>query len=213
MIKRLSYIFFLVLVSTSVIGQTESSENDGYVLEGDDYVLPFDSLETTDKMHYSFAMGAGFGRSSTYGNYFSTYYKPMVSYDVSPRLSINTGITYVNSSVDNVPVVSDYSYQLFSGNISQYNAFVGAQYKLTDKLSVGGSVFYDFSSFTATNGATMNSGSGLENVGYSANFQYKVRDGFYIEGEIRVNDKNPYNQHSSRFSNGFMGAGSTFFGR
>ena len=130
-------------VSVSVFAQSYSTEVEDYVIENPDYVIPFDSLSTKDKMYYSFGMGVGFGKS-TYGDYFSTYYQPMVSYDVSPKFSINAGLTYINSSVNNVPIIADYQYKLFSGTISQYNAFVGAEYKLSERLSVGGSVFYYF---------------------------------------------------------------------
>jgi hypothetical protein len=185
------------------------------VLSSDEYVLPFDTLKAKDKLHYSFSMGAGFANSSSYGNYFSTFYRPTISYDVSPKFSVNAGITYVNSSVNNLPIRSDYNYQLFSGNISQYYAFVGGQYKLTEKLSVGGSIFYDVTSYNAFDGASLNKSSGLDNLGYSANFRYKVRNGFYIEGEIRMNDKSPYSQYSNHFSNSFMGGSleNSFFGR
>ena len=213
MIGKVTYIILIALLPVGVFAQDESNSDDDYVIEGDEYVLSFDSLKTKDKMHYSFEVGAGFGHSSMYGNYFSTYYKPMVSYDVSPKFSINAGITYVNSSVDNIPVVSEYNYQLFSGSISQYYAFIGGKYKLTDRLSVGGSVFYDFTSYNAYDGTSLSSGTGLDNLGYSANFEYKVAKGMTIQGEIRVNDKNPYNQYSSPFSSGFMGMGNTFFGR
>jgi hypothetical protein len=213
MLKKITYFTLITLLSSAVFGQSEKDGDDDYVLTGDEYVIPFDSLDTKDKMHYSFEVGAGFGRSNTFGNYFSTYYKPMVSYDVSPRLSINTGIAYVNSSVENMPVVSDYSYQLFSGNISQYYAFVGGKYKLTDKLSVGGSVFYDFTSYNSIDGTSLNTASGLDNLGYSANFEYKVSDHLTIQGEIRYNDKNPYRQQTNSLSSGFVGMGNTFFGR
>ncbi|PCJ28310.1 MAG: hypothetical protein COA97_01370 [Flavobacteriales bacterium] len=204
MVKKIAHIVLIIFITTSVYSQSEGDNDDEYVLDGDEYVISFDSLKTKDKMHYSFEVGAGFGRSSTYGNYFSTYYKPMVSYDVSPRFSINTGIIYVNSSVDNMPIVSEYNYQLFSGSISQYYAFIGGKYKLTDRLSVGGSVFYDFTSYNKYDGTSFNGGSGLDNIGYSANFEYKVSNGLTIQGEIRVNDKNPYRQHSSSFMDGFF---------
>jgi len=212
MVRRILCILLITLASANVYAQPETSTSDDYVLE-DEYVIPFDSLDTKDKMHYSFEVGAGFGRSNTFGNYFSTYYKPMVSYDLSPRFSINTGIAYVNSSVENIPVVSDYNYQLFSGNISQYYAFVGGKYKLTDRLSVGGSLFYDFTSYNSVDGTSLSAGSGLDNLGGSANFEYKVNDHLTIQGEIRYNDKNPYRQQTNSFSSGFMGMGNTFFGR
>ena len=212
--KKLLYLLYFGLGSTSIVcAQSNHQAEDDYVIAGDEYVQSFDSLTTKDKLHYSFTMGAGFGTSNTYGNYFKTFYQPTISYDVTPRFSIYTGITYANSSVTNFPVVSDYNYKFFSGNISQYYAFVGGHYKLTDKLSVGGSIFYDATNYSAFDGSSLEKSAGLANLGYSANFKYKVREGLYFEGEIRYNDNNPYHQNSSFFSNGFMGAEHTVFGR
>ncbi len=212
--KNLIYITLFFLGSVSfVYGQPTQNTGDEYVIEKDDYAIPFDSLKIKDKMHYSFAMGAGLGYSNSYGNYFETYYKPTISYDVSPKFSINTGIAYVNSSVHNLPVISDYNFQLFSGNISQYYAFVGGKYKVTEKLSVGGSIFYDFANYNAFDGTQLGKSSGFDNLGYSAYFQYKVTEGLYIEGEFRYNDKNPYHRQSSFFSNGLMGTEHDLFGR
>ena len=213
MTRKINYILIVMFLSASVYAQPKESSDDDYVLDGDEYVISFDSLETKDKMHYSFEVGAGFGQSNTFGNHFSTYYKPMVSYDVSPKFSINTGIMYVNSSVENMPVVSDYNYQLFSGSISQYYAFVGGKYKLTDRLSVGGSIFYDFTSYNAYDGTSLATSTGLDNLGGSANFEYKVSDKLTIEGEIRYNDKSRFNQLSSPFQSQTLGMNNMFFGR
>jgi len=213
MVKKISYFIFTVLLSVSVFAQTKGDEDNAYDVDDVDYVIPFDSLEHQDKMHFSFDVGAGFGRSNTYGNYFSTYYRPTFTYDVSPRFSVKTGLTYLNSSVENMPIVADYNYQLFSGNIGQYYAFVGGEYKLTERLLVGGSVFYDFTSYEGNNGSSFDGGSNLDNLGYSAYFEYRVSKALSIQGEIRVNDKNPYGMNSSSFSNGFMGTQATLFGR
>lgn len=201
------YLLPLMLLVTTVVTAQKASDDDVYVAE-DDYVIPFDSLSEKDKFHYSFTMGAGFGYSSNLGDYFSTYYKPMVSYDVSPKFKLLTGIEYRNSNVSKMPIYTDYGYQSFSGNISQYYAFIGGQYQLTDRLSVGGSVFYDFSAYNELDGTAVGvNNNGLKNLGYSANFEYKVTDNMTLQGEIRVNDKSP-------FRNSFMGAAEhSFFGR
>tara|TARA_B100000809_G_scaffold62623_1_gene59388 strand:+ start:1221 stop:1862 length:642 start_codon:yes stop_codon:yes gene_type:complete len=213
MVKNILYIVLTLTVSIGAFAQSDSSQVEDYVIENPDYVVPFKSLTTKDKMHYSFGMGVGFG-TSTDGDYFSTYYQPMISYDVSPKFTINTGLTYINSSVNNVPVITDYQYKLFSGNISQYNAFIGGEYKLSERLSVGGSIFYDFTSYNAISGTSLDAGNGLENLGYSGYVKYKVSDSFSIQAEVRVNDKNPYrNRQNSPFSKGFMGMGRDFLGR
>ena len=212
MFRKTFYIICSILLSSSAIAQTEDDNSDEYVLE-EEYVLPFDSLKTKDKMHYSFEVGTGFGNSSIYGNYFSTYYRPVVSFDVSPRFSVYTGLTYVNSSVDNIPVLSESGYQLFSGSISQYDAFIGGKYKLTDKLSVGGSIYYDFTSYNAFDGTALNNGSGLDNIGYSASFEYKATNNLTIQGEVRINDKSQFNQLYTPFHSQSMGMNNMFFGR
>lgn len=158
----------------------------------DDYVLDKDSLKVKDKVHYNFAIGAGFGYSSNVGEYFSTYYSPTISYDVSPRFRLTTGLTYVNSSVNGVPLISDYGYTLFSGNISQYYSFVEGTYKVNDRLYVGGSLFYDFSNYQDLAGNSLSQGSGLSNLGGSAYVRYKVGKSMFIEAEVRMNDKSPY---------------------
>ena len=213
MIKKGFNIILFSLLSLSVLAQSDTTDTDDYVIEDPDYVVPFDSLSTKDRMHYSFGMGVGFGKGA-HGDFFSTYYKPMISYDVSPRLSVNGGLTYINTSVTDVPVLADYNYQLFSGNISQYNAFVGAEYKLSERLAVGGSIFYDFTAYDALAGTSLDTGNGLENLGFSGYVKYKVNKNLSIQAEVRINYNNPYmNRQNSPFSTSFMGMGTDFLGR
>ncbi len=213
MFRKTTYTLIALFFFSAAFSQTENNDEVSYVNEDTEYVDSFKSLSAKDKVHYGFEMGASFSNSKTYGNYFSTYYRPIVSFDVSPRFSINTGVTYINSQVSNVPTISEYNYELFSGNISQYNAFIGGEYKLTDKLIVGGSVFYDFTSYQSFNGQPVVKRNGLENIGYSGYFKYKINENFSIEGEIRINDRNPYNQYNRPFSNRSFGMGTSFFGR
>jgi hypothetical protein len=207
-------ILLAIFFSLTAFSQADSTDIEDYVIENPDYFIPFDSLTVKDKMHYSFKVGVGFGKSTYGGDYFSTYYQPMVSYNISPKLAINAGLTYINSSVNNFQVFDTYQYQVFSGNISQYNAFIGGSYQLTDRLSVGGTIFYDFTTYTPLVGTSISKGSGLENLGYSGYIKYKVSDSFSIEAEVRINDRNPYqNRQNSPFSSGFMGSGASFLGR
>jgi hypothetical protein len=211
---KYTLILLAIFLSIGTFAQVDSNAIEDYVIENPNYVIPFDSLTTKDKMQYSFQVGAGFGTSTYGGNYFSTYYQPMVSYAVSPKFSIQAGLTYINSSVNNLSVINDSRYQLFSGNISQYNAFIGGEYKLTDRLSVGGSIFYDFTAYTPLVGTSLDQNNGLQNLGYSGYVKYKVSDSFSIEAEVRINDRNPYqNRQNNPFSSGFIGAGTNLLGR
>src|SRR5690606_8706506 len=137
-------------------------------------------------VHTEVGMGAGFSKG---GSYMVTSVRPMVFYSVSPRFSLYSGIGYANYQMDNFRLLSDFGYVPFSGNLSQMTAFVGGKYRLNDKWVVGGEVFYNFMQFTPT-GNQVNSLSAFDKVGYAASFQYKVGDGMYIEGQIRINDFN-----------------------
>jgi hypothetical protein len=191
---RALHIIVLVFGSLGLYGQ-------------DDYVLDKDSLKVKDKIHYNFTVGAGFGYSSNVGEYFSTYYSPSISYDVSPRFRLTGGFTYVNSSVDGIPLISDNNYSFFSGNISQYYSFIEGTYQLSDRLTVGGSLFYDFSKYQDVAGNTMQQQNDLSNLGGSAFVRYKVGKSMFIEAEVRVNDRSP-------FRNSFFGAAEhSFLGR
>mgnify|MGYP002713150375 CR=1 FL=1 len=183
------------------------AQGDNYVADDDDYVLDKDSLKAKDKISYNFTMGAGFGYSSNAGDFFSTYYRPSISYAVFPRFTVAGGFEYRNSMVNEYPVFMDYNYQLFSGNISQYYTYVEGAYKVNDRLTVGGSLFYDFTNYQNEFGQEFSNQNDLSNLGYSGFLRYKVRDGLYFEAEVRVNDKSP-------MRNNFFGAGEySFFGR
>ena len=164
------------------------------VQQDDDYVLPYDSLTTKDKLHYNFAVGAGVGFSNGSGSSLYTYYKPSISYDLSSKFKLNTGLLYVNSSVNDVAVYSDYQYQFFSGSISEYYAYIGGQYQVNERLAVGVNVYYNITNFNSFDGLSLNDKNAKRNnLGYSANFKYQIAKGLTLEGEIRVNEPAVYN--------------------
>lgn len=173
----------------------------------DDYVLEKDSIKIKDKISYNFTIGAGFGYSSNAGEFFSTYYSPSITYDVSNKFKVRGGITYINSMANNYPLYSDYGYTLFDGNISQYYAYIAGIYSINERLNVGGSIFYNFTKYQDNIGNVYGNQNNIDNIGYSGFFEYKLSDGMSIMGEIRINDRNPY-------GNRFMGAAEhSFFGR
>ena len=190
------HIILLMLPGYSVIGQTSNNTP----IE-EEYVVPFDSLATKDKIHYNFQAGVSLGSEGS----FTTFYRPSVSYQLSPKFKINTGFIYLNSRLSNSFLSKDYTYQLFDGNISQFIAYVGGKYSLTNRLSIGGSVNYDFTSYNLFNQA---SSSPVDNISYSANFEYKVAKNITIYGEIRVREGavyNPFNRSQGGNYNSMFG--------
>jgi len=196
---KTSTILLLTIFSCFLVrGQTESSN------EEDEYVLTFDSLETKDKINFNFEAGVNVGSSGNFG----TFYSPSVSYQISPKFSVESGFVYQNSSVNNYPVIEDYRYQSFSGSINQYAAFVSGKYNVTDKLTVGGSLYYDLTSYETSNGieSYSNNNSNSDNIGYSASFEYRVTKNMTISGEIRRGgSNNPYNRYGCRGFNSSFG--------
>lgn len=188
-------IFVSLVLAISLQAQEESG--------GDDYYVPFDSLETKDKISYGFETGVGFGGSKNSGNYFSTYYKPSVSYQLSPKWQLRGGLMYQNSQVNNFSLYTDRGYVPFQGSISEYYAYLEARYQMTERLKVGGALYYNMTNFNNMNGlAVTNTGNPMDRIGGAVNFEYKVGDNMFIMGEVRVND-----QYTPFRNNGWGGFG------
>ena len=197
-----------MLSSSMLFAQTT---DDAYVQSDDEeYVLEKDSVKSTNNIHYNFEMGVGFGSGYGGGSNFNSYYKPSVSYQATDKLTVNVGLMYVNSQLNNSRLYGENNYQFFSGNISEYYTYVSAQYQLTERLSVGGSVYYNMTDYQPIPGSSnLANRSSVDHIGYSANFKYKVSESMSIQGEIRVGDRySPFNQYNN---NGFNSSiGNTF---
>ena len=172
----------------------------------DEYVLTKDSLSVKDKLDVSTQISFGAGASNN-GTYLSTSIRPIVSYRLTPKFSVYTGVGYTNYQLDNFKVLSEYGFQPFSGNLSQMTAFVGGKYQVNDRLAVRGEVFYNLAQMTPLN-ANFRQPSAFDNIGYAASFEYKVVDNMYIEGQIRINDFNRGPGMYNSFTNHGFGSGS-----
>lgn len=191
-------MFVLVLSA-----QTNKSDSLIYN-QGDEYAIPYDSLSPIDKLNYNFRFGAMIMSNGSFG----TYYNPSVTYQLSKKWSVSAGVTYQNVSANNMPTLTDFGYQPFTGNISQFYGYVAAKYQIDERWAVGGSVFYNAITFNNPYYAYSNNNniSPMDRVGYSGFVQYKSPSGFTITGEVRVNDRfNPYNRFGG-FNSG-IGAG------
>lgn len=194
-----TFILMFVLVLSA---QTNKSDSLIYN-QGDEYAIPYDSLSPIDKLNYNFRFGAMIMSNGSFG----TYYNPSVTYQLSKKWSVSAGVTYQNVSANNMPTLTDFGYQPFTGNISQFYGYVAAKYQIDERWAVGGSVFYNAITFNNPYYAYSNNNiSPMDRVGYSGFVQYKSPSGFTITGEVRVNDRfNPYNRFGG-FNSG-IGAG------
>ncbi len=172
--------------------------------DNDEYVLPSDSVKLNNKMHFNFSTGVNVSffnnnRSST-----NLYYSPNMSYTVSPNFMIAGGITYLKSDLTNFRSLNDLSFRPFNGNISQYQAYIAAKYKLTDRLNIVGSIFYNITQYNLTVFNQNYKQNGFDRVGYSAFFEYKLSENTYLQGEIRINNSNNNLFYNSFENQGFF---------
>ena len=193
------YIFSLSLFFGHITFSQTLTDGD------DDYVLPKDSITIKDRMDVSTKVAFGAGVSNN-GSYLSTSVRPTISYRLTPKFSVYTGVGYTNYQLENFNMLSDFGYQPFSGNLSQMSAFVGGKYQVNDRLAVYGEVFYNFAQITPSN-TNFNQGTAFDRIGYAAAFEYKIGDNMYIEGQIRINDFNRGSNVYDPFQNHGFGSG------
>lgn len=148
------------------------------------------------KVSYTLSAGAGF---SNFGNY--SYISPSVFYRLSPKWSVFSSLTYINSN-----------FTAFAGDSRQpmatknYLLHAGATYDVSDKLRLSGSVWRDFS------GATNQFGNnGLRQPAiYGTEFhaRYKINEHLSVSGGFRTSNGNyysPYNSNSYYSPSPFLG--------
>lgn len=194
------YILILSVSLTSFSFSQSLTDGD------DDYVLPKDSIRFKDRMDVNTKVAFGAGVSNN-GSFLYTTLRPTVSYNLTPKFSIYSGVGYTNYQMENFNMLSDFGYQPFTGNISQMSAFVGGKYQINDRLAVYGEVFYNFAQISAGN-YTANALSAFDRVGYAASFEYKIGDNMFIEGQIRINDFNSGSNIYNPIQNHGFGSGS-----
>lgn len=178
---RVCHIVFLSFSIQSAFAQENTKATE-------EYVLPFDSIKTKDKKSYSFSTGVEMGFSGKSSSSFSTFYSPRINYEISPKLEISAGLTYINSSIRNSNNINDINFIPFNGNISQYYTSVSARYRLTDKLRIGGGINYNLTDFNSAQFQQNQNSTQFDRIGYSAFFEYKITENTYLQGEIRFND-------------------------
>ncbi len=193
-------IGLVTIFSFSSYAQVEKNDSLKYAMD-ENYAIPYDSLSAIDKLNYNFGFGAMIMSNGSFG----TYYSPSVSYQLNKKWSILGGILYQNIHADNLPTFTEFGYQPFNGNISQFYGYVAAKYKVDERWTVGGSVFYNMTDFNNPYYSYSSSNiSSFDRIGYSGFVEYRSPGGgFTLSGEIRVNDQfNPYSQFGG-FNTGF----------
>ena len=122
--------------------------------------------------------GATFGSDAAFG----TYISPFAEYKLSPKLTISAGYTRLQQNNANLYHFTNEGLQTRKYDLTSNEFFVEGAYKITDKLTVTGSVMFVKNEF---NIPTMNERAfPQDGIRTSVGFQYKVSDSFKIEVEV-----------------------------
>ncbi len=137
-------------------------------------------------------VGATFGGSPYYGNYFGTYLAPNLSYDFTPRFTLRGGISLANYySIGNTP---EYAGMGFGRPMS--SIYVEGEYRLTDNLSVYGAVHQQIDLLNFPDQSRDNTNFNFNGTSARMGFKYKVSENVFIQGEVGISNRpymyNPY---------------------
>ncbi len=186
-------ISFLFITSNRGIAQVVSEKEDTVQAGIDDYSIVKTLSEK--KPRFNISIGTVFGTGSGLGNYFGTYISPQVSYPVSSRFMLNTGVTIMNG----FPVYafgSPYDNEFYDPFSTGTNSivYVGGDYKLSDNLTLSGSVYKGFSMYRNPRNDQHGYNNNIE--GMMLGVGYKVGKNAFIQGQIEIsNGRNPYFRH------------------
>jgi hypothetical protein len=159
---------FVIIIFLSVQVQTSAQ------LFINDTVPSFHKLSSAEKpsdFHFGLSLGAGFTKSS-FGNFYNTSVTPFFSYNLNPRLSIEAGISYVNFfNAGNQQTINNESSFVIPQRTFFF--FAGANYKLTDRLTVTNLVYKNQSDYSPV----MNAQALFpDSKGYAIGLHYKLTD-------------------------------------
>ncbi len=163
------------------------------------------------KPKLSVALSSSFTSFAPGFNFFETSVFPKVSFPVSNKFSISTGIGFSTLSTGNI------AGSVFSSNLSSYgHVFVSGTYKVNDKVSLRGTAYKTFL-LSPTAPLKENSsilGYNFSNQGFIMDAEYRVTDNFRINVSFEYRQQNypAYNQNGFRQNNQYINGVSPFSG-
>jgi hypothetical protein len=104
--------------------------------------------ELPKKFDFDLSAGTSFMYSKDFGSGTSTYIAPGLKYRFTPRLHLNVGVMFLNSNIvynRYMPFYSEPSVVFRTKPVNKILAYASADYLLSDRLTVSGSVVRDLS--------------------------------------------------------------------
>jgi len=170
--------------------------------------LSSDSIGQQEQLDFSLNVGASILTGFSNGALFSRYIQPELSYQISPKFSLISGLM-INSHAFSSGNESSYLSNL-SGTST--NLYLGGNYEVNDQLSLSGMGVFDMSNAGAHSLGQEGYHNGAVQVkAMEFQMQYKVTDNFKIGAGARFSKGLNYRQ-PSLFNNGFNRGSSSMFG-
>lgn len=152
------------------------------------------SYFTPKKTNFGVQLGSQF-TSFSGGSAFSTYLSPHMTYAVSKRFSLSGGVSIINTYL-NGKYPSYYGETILNGSTTSALVYLSGQYILSDRLTIEGTAYKQFSILSDFPGSKAYNNNDLQ--GMYMNVKYKVRDNFQIEAGFGYSrGYNPFNNYYS----------------
>ncbi len=158
-------------------------------------------------LKFSLNLGTSFSTSGYYGSGVQTWVAPELNYRVSNKLNLRMGVVASNNYMNSIPQgVSDGVGMNTSGSWFNYKVYVSADYFVSEKLVVSGSLLKSIDQTPAWVGQSPFFSQNYESM--SMSFQYRINDFMSVGGGIQIdrgnvpyyyNPMQPFGNHFSPF--------------
>jgi len=187
--KKLIVLYAGILLTASCFGQEFILDSIPPAMSEEE---PGKAIRPPKRLQTYIGIGTEFTTSSGFGSGFSTYISPSLSYRVSPRFSVRTGVTISNTTLFNYrPWYWSEPSQQLDANFTKAMIWVQGSYMVTDRLTISGAGFKEFT--LSDNSTYYNPYTDNNPYGIYLNASYKINDRMYIQaGFGYTKDYMPY---------------------
>jgi len=151
---------------------------------------------------YSFNVGTEVGTSFKDSYYFSNYFSPNVTFDVTKRFSIVAGIGVRYTQLNNMPIYnSEFKYEPTNATLTSFYTYASGIYKLTPKVNLNATVLFEDGTlnYPETSMAMKNQ---YKDLSFGVN--YNVTRHFSINAQMHMSDRPQNNYYNGNSQYGVM---------
>lgn len=224
----MKYLFSILFLLSFVFVNAQA--NDDYYNPNDPILENNSNLDDSKKedqqkpkIKYNLTAGTSIGSGLSGGSAVNTWIAPSILYPVNEKFSVEAGVMYNKGFYNNYKAYNYYGesngMNSFNGNTDQLFFYAKGRYKLTDKLTITGTVYKSTVINNNTNSGAIETNPNafnLESNGYSFGFIYKMTENSTLEFQMNYNKgASPYYSpmgHPSPFGGNSMGFSGSPFG-